>query len=140
VPSRSLNDETYVVDLSDDMLGTVAQRQHRFGLLRGDAKPGKQEMKLPMDTCNSDGRLVVEYRERQHTEVVPIMDRRMTVSDVDRGIQMRSTISAVATSCRGTALSWWNYPALILPMTSTRACVAGGERTWPCSAKLWPSG
>jgi hypothetical protein len=34
-----------------------------------------------------DLRLVVEYRERQHTESIPIMDRRMTVSGVDRGTQ-----------------------------------------------------
>ncbi len=29
----------------------------------------------------------MEYRERQHTEAIPIMNRRMTISGVDRGTQ-----------------------------------------------------
>jgi hypothetical protein len=40
-----------------------------------------------VDAYYPDHRLVIEYRERQHTESIPIMDRRMTVSGVDRGTQ-----------------------------------------------------
>jgi hypothetical protein len=87
VPSRSLSDETFVIDLCDKALGTVALRQHRFDFLRGDAGPGKQGMRLPVDAYYPELLLVVEYRERQHTEAISIMDRRMTISGVDRGTQ-----------------------------------------------------
>jgi hypothetical protein len=58
--------------------------------------------------------LVVEYCERQHTEAIPIMDRRMTVSGVDRGAQIasydqrRRQAERSSASYRSTALSWWN--------------------------------
>lgn len=87
MPSRSLSDETYVIDLCDEVLGMLAQRQHGFDFLRGDARPGKQGMRLPVDAYYLDKQLAVEYCERQHTEAVPIMDRRMTVSGVVRGTQ-----------------------------------------------------
>jgi hypothetical protein len=87
MPPRSLSDETYVIDLCDEVLGASALRQHRFDWLRGDARPGKQGVRLPVDAYYPDRQLVVEYRERQHTESIPIMDRRMTVSGVDRGTQ-----------------------------------------------------
>ena len=85
MPPRTLSDEAYVIDLCDEALGTPALRQHRFDWLRGDARPGKQGTRLPVDAYYPELQLVVEYRERQHTEAVPIMDRRMTVSGVDRG-------------------------------------------------------
>ena len=87
MPSRSLSDETYVIDLCDEVLGTPALRQHRFDFLRGDAGPGKQGVRLPVDAYYPEQQLVVEYRERQHNEAIPIMDRRMTISGVDRGTQ-----------------------------------------------------
>ena len=126
MPSRSLSDETYVIDLCDEVLGTVALRQHRFDFLRGDAGPGKQGMRLPVDAYYPELQLVVEYCERQHTEAIPIMDRRMTVSGVDRARKEPSTISAGATSFRSTALSWWNYPTPISRMTRTSACAGAG--------------
>ena len=85
--SRTLSDETYVIDLCDEVLGMLALRQHRFDFLRGDAGPGKQGTRLPVDAYYPELQLVVEYCERQHTEAIPIMDRRMTVSGVDRGTQ-----------------------------------------------------
>jgi hypothetical protein len=85
--SRTLSDESYVIDLCDEVLGTRALRQHRFDFLRGDARPGEQGVRLPVDAYYPDHRLVVEYRERQHTEAIPFMDRRMTLSGVDRGAQ-----------------------------------------------------
>ena len=87
MPRRTLSDESYVIDLCDEVLGTPALRQHRFDWLRGDARPGKQGTRLPVDAYYPEQQLVVEYREHQHTEVVPFMDRRMTLSGVDRGTQ-----------------------------------------------------
>jgi hypothetical protein len=87
VPSRSLSDETYVIDLCDEVLRSVALRQHRFDSLRGDAGPGQQGMRLPVDAYYPELQLVVEYCERQHTEAIPFMDRHMTISGVDRGRQ-----------------------------------------------------
>jgi hypothetical protein len=87
MPPRTLSDESYVIDLCDEVLGMRALRQHKFDFLRGDARPGKPGTRLPVDAYYPDLRLVVEYRERQHTESIPFMDRRMTVSGVDRGTQ-----------------------------------------------------
>jgi hypothetical protein len=87
VPSRSLSDETYVIDLCDEALGRIALRQHSFDFLRGDAGPARQGKRLPVDAYYPELQLVVEYCERQHTEAIPFMDRRMTVSGVDRGTQ-----------------------------------------------------
>ncbi len=87
MPSRTLSDECYVIDLCDEVLGTRALRQHRFEWLRGDARPGQSGVRLPVDAYYPDLQLVVDYCERQHTESIPIMDRRMTVSGVDRGVQ-----------------------------------------------------
>jgi hypothetical protein len=87
MPSRTLSDESYIIDLCDELLGTPALRQHRFDWLRGDAAPGKQGARLPVDAYYAEQQLVIEYRERQHTESILFMDRRLTVSGVDRGTQ-----------------------------------------------------
>ncbi len=82
-------DEAYVLDLCDRALGVVGTRQHRFDFLRGD--PGKRGTcrKLPVDAYYPDHGLVIEYRERQHSEPVAFMDRRITVSGCSRGEQRR---------------------------------------------------
>lgn len=87
MPSRRLSDEAYVIDLCDEVLGTRALRQHRFDFLRGDARPGKQGIRLPVNAYYPDRQLVVEYCERQHSGAIPIMNRRMTISGVARGTQ-----------------------------------------------------
>jgi hypothetical protein len=84
---RSSSDEAYVIDLCDEVLGIQAQRQHRFAFLRGDARMGRPGAKLPVDAFYQLLNLVIEYRERQHTQEVSIMDRRMTISAVTRGRQ-----------------------------------------------------
>lgn len=81
-PAVRQRDEAYVIDLCDAVLGRHARRQHRFSFLLGDAGTS-----LPVDAFYPDLNLVVEYHERQHTEAVPLFDRRMTVSGVDRGTQ-----------------------------------------------------
>jgi len=76
------DDERYIVDLCDVLLGQKASRQHRFQFLTGDSG-----VPLPVDAYYPLLRLVVEYRERQHTEDVPFFDRHPTVSGVPRGEQ-----------------------------------------------------
>jgi hypothetical protein len=79
-------DESYVIDLCDEVLGIRAMRQHRFDFLKGDAGT-----KLPVDAYYEPLNLVVEYRERQHTEEVRFFDKpeRMTLSGVHRGEQRK---------------------------------------------------
>ena len=81
---RSNSDESYIIDLCDEALGLVASRQHKFVFLTGDAGT-----KLPVDAYYKELALVIEYRERQHTEEVKFFDRRNTVSGVSRGEQRR---------------------------------------------------
>lgn len=84
---RADRDEAYVIGLCDSILGREAIRQHKFDFLRGDpGKSGKTAM-LPVDAWYADLALVIEYRERQHTEAVPLWDGKPTVSGVSRGEQ-----------------------------------------------------
>lgn len=82
--ARSASDESYVIDLCDEVLGRSAERQKRFSFLVGDAGAA-----LPVDAYYPHIKLVVEYRERQHTESVAFFNRRQTCSGVDRGMQRR---------------------------------------------------
>lgn len=82
-------DESYVVDLVDEVLGETGVRQHRFDWLLGDPNSEGRRVRLPVDAWYPGARLVLEYRELQHSQPVPIMDHRMTVSGVDRGEQRR---------------------------------------------------
>ena len=81
---REQSDESYVIDLCDEVLGIKASRQHKFDFLTGDTGH-----KLPVDAYYETLRLVMEYHERQHTESVAFFDRRLTVSGVSRGEQRR---------------------------------------------------
>lgn len=81
---RKDSDERYVIDLCDEVLGLIGYRQHRFDFLKGDSGT-----KLPVDVYYPSLNLVIEYRERQHTEPVKLFDQRMTVSGVSRGEQRR---------------------------------------------------
>lgn len=81
---RDDSDEAYVIDLCDKILNQQARRQHRFPFLKGDRGHA-----LPVDAYYPNLNLVIEYRERQHTESVKIFDQRMTVSGVHRGEQRR---------------------------------------------------
>ncbi len=89
---RSQSDESYVIDLCDEVLKTTALRQHKFDFLRGDpGKGGRQGVKLPVDAYYEALQLVIEFRERQHTEEVKHFDKPdvMTVSGVHRGEQRK---------------------------------------------------
>lgn len=82
-------DEAYVLTLCDQALGAVGIRQHRFEFLKGDPDKHGRRVKLPCDAYYPAHTLVIEYRERQHSEPVAIMDRRLTVSGCSRGEQRR---------------------------------------------------
>lgn len=81
---RSHSDESYIIDLCDEVLNQKALRQHRFDFLVGDSGS-----KLPVDAYYPELNLVVEFKERQHTEEVAFFDKRQTVSGVGRGEQRR---------------------------------------------------
>jgi hypothetical protein len=82
--SRNTSDESYVIDLCDEVLKLKAIRQHRFDFLKGDSAA-----KLPVDAYYPSLNLVVEFKERQHTEEVKFFDKRQTVSGVGRGEQRK---------------------------------------------------
>ena len=87
---RSNSDERYIIDICDKVLGRKASQQHRFYFLRGDSKlPDSTGRRLPVDAYYDDLKLVIEYYEKQHSESVPFMDKKMTVSGVSRGEQRK---------------------------------------------------
>lgn len=81
---KSNSDERYVIDLCDEVLKQKSFRQHRFDFLRGDSGT-----KLPVDAYYPDLELVIEFREKQHSEEVKFFDRRQTVSGMGRGEQRK---------------------------------------------------
>lgn len=81
---RNDSDENFIIDLCDEVLQSMAIRQAKFDFLRGDVGT-----KLPCDAYYPHLKLVIEYREKQHTEAVKFFDRRQTVSGVGRGEQRR---------------------------------------------------
>ena len=86
---RQDSDEGYIIDLCDSFLGRSAVRQHKFEFLRGDSGQLGKGRRLPVDAWYSDLGLVIEYRERQHSEAIGFFDQRATVSGVSRGEQRR---------------------------------------------------
>lgn len=84
--------ESYVLDLCDEVLGAAGRRQHTFEWLKGDPSPKTGNRKaLPVDAYYPSLRLVVEFHEKQHTEAVKHFDKPdvLTVSGVHRGIQRK---------------------------------------------------
>jgi hypothetical protein len=78
-----MRDEDYILDICDVVLERRALRQHCFSFLVGDT--GRP---LPVDAFYPDLKLVIEYRERQHSEAVPFFDKKVTVSGgISRGAQ-----------------------------------------------------
>lgn len=78
------DDEKYIIDLCDEILGANAFRQHRFDFLCGD-----KGHKLPVDAYYPELNLVIEFHERQHSEAVSFFDKKTTVSGVLRGEQRK---------------------------------------------------
>lgn len=77
------------MDLCDQVLGEVGDRQHRFSWLLGDPGASGRRAKLPVEGYWREANLVVEYRERQHDQPIAFFDKpdRITVSGVHRGLQ-----------------------------------------------------
>ena len=84
--NRRDSDESYVIDLCDEILGLKASRQHKFDFLKGDS--GRR---LPVDAYYEDLEVVIEYKELQHSEPISHFDKphKMTVSGVHRGEQRK---------------------------------------------------
>jgi hypothetical protein len=82
-------DETYIVDICNQVLELNASRGHRFDFLRGD--PGKSGIRLPLpvDAYYAELNLVVEYHEHQHYEEVALFDRKIVPSGITRGEQRK---------------------------------------------------
>ncbi|WP_338731354.1 hypothetical protein [Mangrovimonas cancribranchiae] len=91
VTKTTNSDEQYVIDLCDRVLNSKASRQHKFDFLLGDPNSNGISAKLPVDAYYQELNLVVEYRERQHTESVNFFDKpnKLTVSGVHRGEQRK---------------------------------------------------
>jgi hypothetical protein len=89
--SRIQSDESYVLDLCDDILDLKCERQARFNFLLGDAGKRGRRVRLPVDGYYREHQLVIEYLEVQHFEPVRHFDKpdRKTVSGVSRGEQRK---------------------------------------------------
>jgi hypothetical protein len=70
-------DETYIINLCDELLGLVASRGHQFAFLTGDPNRRGVRRCLPVDAYYEEIGLVIEYHERQHSEPHPWFDRRV---------------------------------------------------------------
>lgn len=88
---KNHSDEQYVIDLCDRILNLEASRQHKFDFLLGDINSRGFSAKLPVDAYYKELNLVIEYRERQHTESLNFFDEpnKLTISGVHRGEQRK---------------------------------------------------
>lgn len=84
VTQRANTDEAYILNFCDEILNVKGLRQHRFDFLRGDSG-----IKLPVDIYYPTLKLVIEYREKQHTEAVAFFDKRITSSGISRAEQRK---------------------------------------------------
>jgi hypothetical protein len=64
-------------------------RTNTFHFLVGDCGKDGRCRRLPVDAYYREHNLVIEYRERQHSEPVTFMNRRQTISGCSRGEQRR---------------------------------------------------
>jgi hypothetical protein len=84
------SDEQYVIDTCDEILIFNARRQYRFDFLIGlPSLKTNRRAKLPVDAFYPEINLVVEYRERQHTEPVAFWDTKPTACGLQRGEQRK---------------------------------------------------
>jgi hypothetical protein len=88
-PMARPKDESFIIDLCDDVLRMKALRGHRFDFLLGDPGKDGRRRRLPVDAYYPKLNLVVEYNERQHSEPVGFFDRRIVASGITRGEQRK---------------------------------------------------
>ncbi|HLT42931.1 MAG TPA: hypothetical protein VKZ95_09525 [Sphingobacteriaceae bacterium] len=91
--NRKNSDESYIIDLCDELLDKKASRQHTFDFLVGDVhQDGRSRTQLPLDAYYLDLNLVIEYIEMQQ---IPDADAdhdkqdKMTISGVRRAEQRK---------------------------------------------------
>jgi len=89
--NKENSDENYVLNLCDKILERNSSRQHKFDFLKGDINKQGKSAYLPVDAYYEDLKIVVEYREKQHSESVSFFDKpnKITVSGVNRGEQRK---------------------------------------------------
>jgi very-short-patch-repair endonuclease len=77
--------------LCDEVLQIKGLRQHRFDFLLGDANAQGRKAKLPVDIYYPELKLVIEYKEQQHSKPNTHFDKLdlFTVSGVHRGEQRK---------------------------------------------------
>lgn len=87
--AKANSDETYLVNLCDELLQAEASRQHTFDFLLGDMhKKGKLRTKLPVDTYYEDLNLVIEFMKQYNQEESSTSeDEPLTISGVTRNEQ-----------------------------------------------------
>lgn len=73
---RADSDKHYVLDLCDEVIGVLGERQATFLWLVGDmSSTTGRARRLPVDGYWPSLGLVVEFQEKQHTVAVPLFDR-----------------------------------------------------------------
>lgn len=82
---RTDSDETYVLDLIAEIIDENYKGQMKFDTLLGDPGKAGQRRKLPVDAYFPEANLIVEYTEKQHSQPINIMDRRMTIRILRQG-------------------------------------------------------
>jgi hypothetical protein len=91
--NRKNSDESYIIDLCDELLNEKAARQHTFDFLVGDVhQDGRSRTQLPLDAYYLDLNLVIEYIEMQQApDADTTLDKqdKMTISGVRRAEQRK---------------------------------------------------
>lgn len=82
-------DEHYIIALCDEVLEATGRQQHKFAFLLGDESAKGARRKLPVDAYYPEHKLVIEYREVQHTAPVALWDKKPTLSGSSRAEQRR---------------------------------------------------
>jgi len=82
-------DQNYVIEIAEEILGEAAKREYCFDWLRGDPNAAGARKALPVDAYFPEHALVLEYHEKQHRERVGLFDDKQTISGVSRGEQRR---------------------------------------------------
>lgn len=89
--NRRNSDETYILDLCDELLNEKAARQHTFDFLVGDVhQDGRTRTELPLDAYYYSLNLAIEYSEKQDSEDSKVDNPdKMTISGVKRAEQRK---------------------------------------------------
>ena len=87
--NKSKNDEAYIIDLCDSILGHKAYRKKKFQFLQGDFhKDGESKTKIPVDAFYEDLKLAVLYQGNYTPlETSNKKEDRLTISGMNRADQ-----------------------------------------------------